>query len=121
MNDNRRDRILSWAVAIVASAYVIWSVVSLGQRVPAFAQLFAGLGAEIPIPTRAVLAVCTPRILWPLGIFLVAVLVAKEFSRTSAGTKIAISVVIFMLVALFGSVATELIFRPMVSLMQQLG
>ena len=67
------ENALSWLVTLFTGSYVAWVCYSLSLRVPALAQLFSSLGAELPWPTRAAVAVCTPAVLWPLAAGIVAV------------------------------------------------
>jgi hypothetical protein len=116
-----RDDALSWMVTLVASSYVASCTYSMSRRVPAFGKLFASLGATVPAPTRLVLAICTPAILWPACVVIVACLVAKELVCERLGTRVAVSVIVFMGTAVFAGAVTDAVFEPMLRLMSQVG
>jgi hypothetical protein len=43
---------LPWYVAIIGCVYYAWFCISLRRAVPIFAQLFVGIGVDLPLPTR---------------------------------------------------------------------
>ncbi len=110
------ERRLSLAVNLLSLWYVIWTAYSLVTRVPRFADLFAGLGAELPLPTRLVISVCTPRVIWPLTLVAVVFLIVKEFKVQSTAVKALTSVIVFMLFAGISAFITFAIQEPLISL-----
>lgn len=121
MKQLSRDDALSWVVTLVASSYIASCTYSLSRRVPAFGKLFSGLGASVPAPTRLALAICTPAILWPTCLVIIAGLVIKELACARLGTRVALSVIVFMAAAVFASAVADALFEPMLRLMSQVG
>jgi hypothetical protein len=117
---NHLEQRLSWLVAIIASSYVAWTGYILGHRGPVFRALFAGLGAELPLATRWVLAICEPRFTWPLSLGAIAFLVIKEIKVQNVVSRVLISVVVFMATACIAAVTTEAFFQPMFRLIEQI-
>jgi len=113
------ERRLSWIVTALASWYVGWTGYVLGRRTPAFRQLFSGLGAELSWPTRTVLSLCTPAVVWPATIVTIAFLLVKERTVESGATKLLLSVIVFMTTACVAAVATEALYQPMFQLIEQ--
>src|SRR5918999_30855 len=62
-------------IAVVVVAAILWKVI------PTFAQLFAGMGAELPLPTRIVIAMSNGLVRF--GPFLIAGLVGLGFAFRS--------------------------------------
>jgi hypothetical protein len=113
------DNALSWMVTTLAISYVVWIGYFLPRRVSTFARLFSGLGAELPLPTRVVIATCIPAVLWPVTLGAVAFLIVKELRIERLRTRVLISVIVFMATACASAVISEAIFQPMVSLLEQ--
>ena len=55
MNE-RTDRLLSWSACGLTLWYVAWTGYALANRVATHAKLFSALGAQLPWPTRVVVA-----------------------------------------------------------------
>ena len=69
-------------VAVIVIAAVVVGLI-LWKVIPTFANLFAGLGAELPLPTRVVIALSNNLVRF--GPFLIAGLVGIGFGfKTSA-------------------------------------
>src|SRR5687767_6932556 len=69
-----------YPVAVILIATVVVGVI-LWKVIPTFANLFAGLGAELPLPTRVVIALSNNLVRF--GPFLIVGLVAAEIGRAS--------------------------------------
>ena len=115
------NRTLSWLATAVAGGYMLWCCFSLSRRIPVFANMFASLGAELPLPTRMALAMGRPAVLWIVAAVVVVLLVAKELAMQSVSARIAVSVVVFMVTALVMSLISEALMLPMLELMRQIG
>lgn len=73
-----------YPVAVIVIAAVVVGVI-LWKVIPTFASLFAGLGAELPLPTRVVIALSNGLVRY--GVFLIAGLVGLGFAfRSYYGT-----------------------------------
>jgi hypothetical protein len=110
---------MSWIVTVLACWYVGWTGYVLGHRAPAFRQLFSGLGAELSWPTRAVLSLCTPAVVWPATIVTIAFLLVKERTVERGATRLLLSVIVFMMTACAAAVLTEALYQPMFRLIEQ--
>jgi type IV pilus assembly protein PilC len=78
-----------YPIAVIVIAAVVVTVI-LWKVIPTFANLFAGLGAELPLPTRVVIAASNGVVRF--GPFIIAALVAGAFGlrsyyATPAGRK----------------------------------
>jgi len=78
-----------YPVAVIVIAAVVVGVI-LWKVIPTFANLFAGLGADLPLPTRVVIALSNGLVRF--GPFVIAGLVAAGFGfrayyRTTGGRK----------------------------------
>ena len=51
-----RERMLAWAGAVVAAVYFGWLGMMLSYGATTFGMMFEGLGAEVPAPTRFLVA-----------------------------------------------------------------
>ena len=69
-----------YPIAVIAIAAIVVGVI-LWKVIPTFANLFAGLGAELPLPTRVVIAASNNLVRF--GPFLVVGLVAASFGFKS--------------------------------------
>jgi len=78
-----------YPIAVIVIATVVVGVI-LWKVIPTFASLFAGLGADLPLPTRVVIALSNGVVRF--GPFIIAGIVAAGFAfrayyRTPAGRK----------------------------------
>jgi hypothetical protein len=105
----------------LTGGYVAWTGYVLASRVPTFDTLFSSLGAELPWPTRIVLIVGKPSIIWPCAVLTLALLVVNEVRSRDFRTRVVISLLVFMATACVSSVVTEALFRPMMQLIKQIG
>lgn len=119
MTEKSEER-LSWIVAILASSYVGWTGYVLAHRARAFRTLFAGLGAELPAYTQVVLTVCTPVLVWPVTIAMIAVLLVKEAVVKRIPTRALVSIIVFMATACVAAVVVEALFQPMFQLIERI-
>jgi type IV pilus assembly protein PilC len=87
-----------YPIAVVVIASVVVGVI-LWKVIPTFANLFAGLGADLPLPTRVVIALSNGLVRF--GPFLIAGLVgasfgAKSYYATPAGRRVVDAAVLKM-------------------------
>ncbi len=78
-------------IAILIVALILWKVI------PAFASMFAGLGAELPLPTRLVIALSHFVVhfgLWIILFFVLVFIGIKKFYKTETGRKLIDSMVL---------------------------
>jgi type IV pilus assembly protein PilC len=69
-----------YPIAVIVIAAVVVGVI-LWKVIPTFASLFAGLGADLPLPTRVVIALSNGLVRY--GIFVIAGIVAAGFAFRS--------------------------------------
>src|SRR5687767_12347402 len=87
-----------YPIAVIAIAVIVVGVI-LWKVIPTFANLFAGLGAELPLPTRVVIALSNNLVRF--GPFLIVGLVAlafgfKSYYATPGGRKTVDGIVLKM-------------------------
>jgi hypothetical protein len=110
------DNALSWMVTMFAIWYAGWSAYSLSRRALVYGGLYSGLRAELPLPTRIALASCSPVVLWVVWIAAVVFLLVKEVRIERFRTRVLISVITYMAAGCTSAVIGEVIFQPMLSL-----
>jgi type IV pilus assembly protein PilC len=94
-----------YPVAVVVIAVLIVGVI-LWKVIPTFAQLFAGLGAELPLPTRVVIGLSNGLVSWGWLVILItgsALWALKRFYAT-AGGRVTIDAIVLKLPVLGGIV-----------------
>jgi type IV pilus assembly protein PilC len=73
------------SIAIIVVAIILWKVI------PVFAALFAGLGAELPLPTKVVIALSNfiASFWWLIGLVIVGLVVfIKQYHQTYKGKRV---------------------------------
>ena len=73
------------SIAVIVVAVILWKVI------PVFAALFAGLGAELPTPTKVVIALSNfiADFWWAIGLFIVVTTFAlKRYHETYKGKRV---------------------------------
>jgi type II secretory pathway component PulF len=120
MND-RTARRLSWAITLTCCAYVAWLTYVFATRIPAFAQLFVGLGGPLPATTRFVLAASRGVTPYLVGGALILLLVIKEYLLASRFVRVATTVLVFMAVAEYATFAAEAMLKPLYMVIQKIG
>jgi len=80
-----------YPVAVVAIAAIVVTVI-LWKVIPTFANLFAGLGAELPLPTRIVIALSNGLVRYMpfFAVIVVALVFGVQAYYRSAGGRVAI-------------------------------
>src|SRR5215212_1561460 len=79
-----------YPVAVISIACIVVAII-LWKVIPVFASLFASLGAELPMPTRIVIALSNfiAGFWWLIGIILVAGWIAtKKYHQTYKGKRV---------------------------------
>jgi type II secretory pathway component PulF len=118
--NNRIAHQLAWGAALLFSLYVLWGCYQVSRQVPAMAQLFAGLGSELPVSTRFVIWV-SQHAIWPAGGLLVLLVVGKELRLRDAMIRLAITFLAFLAVTWFFSFAVSAMHEPLVGILRQIG
>jgi len=120
MNDSGHKR-LAWLVALLTAWYVVWNGYVFSRRVPLLSTFFKSLGADVPFATRVVLRVCTPTVIWPFVVVAVLFVLVKEIVFESLLTRLLLSVSVFMITACLSAVVTEVIYQPLLQLIEHVG
>ena len=110
----------SWAATLLCAAYVAWICYVIGTRMPAFGQLFAGIGGEMPRVTTFTLALANGPI-YAVGAFVILGLVLKEFLVKKLVARFGITVIVLILVAWFVGFLTDAMYKPMFELLDKIG
>src|SRR5262245_889606 len=119
MND-RIARGLSWATSLLCAHYVLWGCYVVKRQVPLLAQLFAGLGTELPVSPRFVFAVSNSFI-WPAGALLVLIVVGKEFLLRNTVIRLATTFVVFISAVWFFYFAVSAMLEPLMGILEKIG
>lgn len=121
MQEPTSEGALSWIVTGLTATYVVWTGFTLARRVSTFATLFASLGAELPLATRLAIAANRPPVVWSVVAILLLVLFTNQLRAARPHLRLAISVIVFMVTAIFSSLVAEAMFVPMFHLIRQIG
>ena len=94
-NQSQIGTLLSWVATVVVVLFCALSGLYIVRVVPIFATMFQGLGVELPLPTRVLLA----SYYWLLPLFFVALsvfVVWKEISLRELRYKFVVTVTVFL-------------------------
>lgn len=91
---DRVVRGLSWVAAILCAHYIGWGCYQVRWQVPVLAQLYAGLGGELPIYTRLVIALSNH--IFSVGLLLVLLVVGKELLIRDTIIRLEITFIVFL-------------------------
>jgi hypothetical protein len=118
MNDHLL-RVLSWSATVLCVVYTLWACYHFQGQMPLMAQYLTGLGVELPISTRMVLAAAA--YIWPLGVLLVVLLFGKEMLIRNAVLRLAITFLIFFSTLGFLHFAVTALREPMDEILRKVG
>ncbi len=119
MNDRIAHR-LSWGATLLCTGYIVWGCFQLSRQMPALAQLFAGIGTELPASTRFVIGVSNFYI-WPAGALLIILVVGKELLLRDAVIRLAVTFVVFLSASWFFDFAVSAMLEPLVGILKKIG
>jgi hypothetical protein len=91
---DRVTRSLSWVAALLCAHYIGWGCYQVRWQVPFLAQLYAGLGAELPLCTRLVIAISNRIFL--VGLILILLVVGKELLIRDIMIRLEITFILFL-------------------------
>ena len=94
---DRAARGLSVVVAVLCAHYIGWGCYQVQWQVPILAQLYAGLGGELPIYTRLVIALSNG--IFTVGLLLILLVIGKEFLIRNVIIRLEITFIVFLSVA----------------------
>jgi hypothetical protein len=118
MTDEQSNR-WSWATTLLCASYVAWICYVIATRGPAFASVFLGIGGEIPLATRFILALAKGPI-YIVGLVLIAGLILKENLVKKIVARFAITMIVFMMVAWFSGFAIDAMYKPMFEVLERI-
>jgi hypothetical protein len=115
-----RERVVALVALAVALAYQIYAVVVAIWKAPVFAQLFAGLGGELPFITRAFFAT---RLFWWLVPLAFAALSFDVLRRQDPSLRYFVLVLAGSALAAFSmhTWLVEAMYAPMYEILRKIG
>lgn len=91
---DRVARSLSWVAAVLCAHYIGWGCYQVRWQVPFLAQLYAGLGGELPLYTRLVIAISNRIFL--VGLLLILLVVGKELLIRDVIIRLEVTFILFL-------------------------
>jgi type II secretory pathway component PulF len=117
--NSQQGKGLAWVAALLVSLCCICTCVFLLRSTGIFRELFKGLGVELPLTTRLLIA--TYSWLYPLLFVGAAVLViAKEFALRDVRSKLAATVIIFVAAVSSAGLVQYVLYLPLLELVKKL-
>ena len=119
MQDSQRGKGLAWVATLLVSLSCICACIFLLLSMGSFTELFKGLGVELPLATRFLIA--TYSWLFPLLFVGAAVLViAKEFVLRDVRRRLAATVIIFVATVSWVGLVHYVLYLPLFDLVKKL-
>ena len=110
---------LTWTISIVACLYLLWTGAMLFYSTGAFANMFASMGVELPVPTRIVIG--TYRFSYPVLFGGAAVLViAKQFYVREKWINITTTLGTVWVLDIISNGIIRALYRPLLDIMEKL-
>ena len=110
---------LTWAISIAACIYLLWTCAMLFYSTGVFANLFASMGVDPPLPTRIVIG--TYRFTYPVLFGGAAVLViAKQFYIREKWINISTTLGTVWVLDIIGNEIVRVLYRPLLDIMEKL-
>lgn len=118
--DNQRPgNILTWAVTVLACAYIVWSGTMLYISTPKFMDLYSSLNAELPLATRIVFA--TYRFGFPLFFGgSAALLIAKQFYVRGKWQSLSITLAALVMATIIAGGIVRALYHPLFEMAEKL-
>jgi type II secretory pathway component PulF len=116
---SRKEKGFSWGASVFVSVCCIFTCVTSVQFTGTFTELFKGLGVELPLATRFLIA--TYSWLYPLFYIGTAVLViAKEFVLRNMRHRLVTTAVVFLAAISSVEPVQYILYLPMLDLVKKL-
>ena len=115
----RRAEALGWVASALVAVCCLSAAAALLKLTPVFAELFRGLGVELPGVTRFVIATSS----WFLPILFVGAaiaVIAKEFMMCDAGSRLATTLVIFVAAGSCVGLVVFAMYLPLLEMVRKL-
>jgi uncharacterized membrane protein YhaH (DUF805 family) len=117
--NSQQGKGLAWVAALLVSLCCICTCVFLLRSTGVFAELFKGLGVELPLATRFLIT--TYSWLYPLLFLGAAVLViAKEFVLRDVRRRLAATLIIFVAAVSSAGLVQYALYLPLFDLVKKL-
>ena len=115
----RLERWAAWGATALSCLYYLWAYTVLTRHAAAFKGVFAGLGSDLPAPTR--LLIDNQGWLYP-ALFGVAafLVVAKEVALSSKRLSLVITFVVALVVFFIVDAIKTALFLPLLDLFEKL-
>ena len=118
-NQFQVGRLFSWLATVIVALFSVLSGLYVVLVIPSFATLFQGLGVELPLPTRLLLA--TYKWFIPLLFVALAVFVIwKEFSLPEVRYKIVVTITVFLASLTGPGLVVFILYQPLFVLIKKL-
>jgi hypothetical protein len=116
--DGKGLQVIAWATSVLASGYFIFMYFQTSRVIHTFADLFSGLGVDLPLNTRMVL---TSQYLLPLLFICPAVLVVgKELFMRDKKLSLATTFFVALVVVFAMGWIHSALFAPLESIVQKI-
>ena len=110
---------LTWAISILACIYLLWTGAMLFYSTGAFANMFAGMGVELPLPTRIVTG--SYRVSYPVLFGGTAVLIiVKQFYIREKWASICTTLGAVWMLDIIGGEIVRALYRPLFDMTEKL-
>jgi type II secretory pathway component PulF len=109
---------LSWGATLLCVYFLIWGGHRVfGYQVPALAQLFAGIGTELPRSTRFVIGISNFYMRYPVGVLQILLVICKELLLRDVVIRLAITIAILLSAAWLFEFAVSSMVEPVTSIL----
>ncbi|HEV3041154.1 MAG TPA: hypothetical protein VHA33_25535 [Candidatus Angelobacter sp.] len=116
--DGKGLQVIAWATSVLASGYFIFMYFQTSRVIHTFADLFSGLGVDLPLNTRMVL---TSQYLLPLLFICPAVLVVgKELFMRDKKLSLATTFFVALVVVFAMGWIHSALFAPLETIVQKI-
>ena len=111
---------IPWLIVVVGCLYFLWLAVVFTRTIPIFTKLYAGLGVELPLPTRILLS---PHFWFLPIVFTVAAMltVAKKLVEFSRRQLRVVNVALIVIGAVLPALLVWFLYLPLFALIGKLG
>lgn len=113
------ETLVAWLATCLSCAYYLWAYAVLSRHSSAFKSAFAGMGAEIPAPTRFIVE--NQAWLYPAIFGAAAVLLlAKELALHNKRLSLAITLLVALITLFVVDSIKTVLFFPVLNLFEKL-
>jgi hypothetical protein len=119
-NQFQIGKLLSWLATGIVALFCVMTGLYLVRAIPIFATMFQGLGVELPLSTRLLLATYY----WVLPVLFVALavfVVWKEISLRELRYRIIVTITVFLAALGAPGLVMLVLYQPLFTLIKKLG